>query len=292
MVPASSHDQHRTEALRMVTSGDERLRVRSMRRPRLAEMVAGQLRDQIVSGELADGRELPTVERLMQLFDVSAPSVREALRILENERLITVRRGSVGGAIVHRPRAEAAAYMLGLVLQSRQVRAVDIAHALAQLEPLCARLCAERPDRDATVLPLLSDVHVRMAAVIDDGAAFVQLASEFHHELVALCGNASLALVGGSLEWLWSSQTDAWARRAAVNHEAPVVEQRRAGLEEHAQIIAAIREGDGPRAEALVRSHVSHRDTYGVPDDGSPVVSATRLRGASASVEPGTDDER
>jgi DNA-binding FadR family transcriptional regulator len=267
----------------MIPEGDANLTVRSMRRPRLAEMVAGQLREQIVSGELADGRVLPRVEKLMQLFGVSAPSVREALRILENEQLITVRRGSAGGAIVHRPQAEAAAYMLGLVLQSRQVRAVDIAFALAQLEPLCARLCAERPDRAETVLPTLDQLHERMTKSIEDGAEFVQLASEFHHELVALCGNESLALVGGSLEWLWSSQTDAWARRAAVNDEAPDVALRRLGLDEHSDIIDAIRRGDGERAGALVRAHVAHRDTYGVPDEGSPIVKATHLRGEPAT---------
>ena len=95
-----------------------RLKARSMRRPRLAEMVAAQLREQIVTGEIPDGSALPTLETLVHLFDVGAPSVREAFGILEHEGLITVRRGNLGGAIVHRPKAETAAYMLGLVLQA------------------------------------------------------------------------------------------------------------------------------------------------------------------------------
>lgn len=255
------------------------LSVRSMRRPRLAEMVAGQLREQIVSGELPDGVGLPPVERMMQLFNVSAPSVREALRILENEGLITVRRGSIGGAVVHRPKAEAAAYMFGLVLQSRGVRTVDIALALAELEPVCARLCAERRDREAKVLPRLETNKEKMAAALDSGAEYVQLASQFHHELVELCGNSSLALAGGTLEWLWSSQADAWAHRAAANDEAPDIDLRRAGLDAHARIIDAIRRGDGRGAEELVRSHVTHRETYGVAEVGSPQVRATHLRG-------------
>lgn len=110
-------------------------------------MVAANLRERIVDGTLPDGGDLPTLDRLVQEFSVSPPSVREALRILENERLITVRRGSVGGATVHRPKPEAAAYMMGLVLQASQTRTVDLAVALTELTTVCAGLCARRSDR-------------------------------------------------------------------------------------------------------------------------------------------------
>src|SRR4051794_13103182 len=92
-----------------------------LRQPRLAEMVAAVLRDRIVSGELEDGAMLPKQEDLLAEFRISPPPMREALRILETEGLITVRRGNTGGAIVHRPQPGKAAYMMGLVLQSRAV---------------------------------------------------------------------------------------------------------------------------------------------------------------------------
>jgi GntR family transcriptional repressor for pyruvate dehydrogenase complex len=56
---------------------------RQLRRPRLADIIAGSLRDRILSGELHDGSSLPTLERMVQEYGVSSPSVREALRILE-----------------------------------------------------------------------------------------------------------------------------------------------------------------------------------------------------------------
>src|SRR3954454_11865683 len=113
-----------------------------MRQPRLADMVAGVLRERIVNGGLADGDMLPPLDKLVKEFGVSAPSLREALRVLESEGLITVRRGSTGGAVVHRPKAEAVAYMLGLVLQAERAPVADLVGALGHLEPLCARLCA------------------------------------------------------------------------------------------------------------------------------------------------------
>ena len=53
-----------------------------MRAPRMADMVAGQLRARIILGELQDGDELPTEAVLLEEFPVSRPSLREAFRIL------------------------------------------------------------------------------------------------------------------------------------------------------------------------------------------------------------------
>src|SRR5882724_6325161 len=101
-----------------------------LRQPRLAEMVADGLRERILSGELGDGAMLPKQDDLLAEFRVSPPSIREALRILETEGLITVQRGNVGGAVVHRPQQSKAAYMLGLVLQSRAVPLQDVVTAM------------------------------------------------------------------------------------------------------------------------------------------------------------------
>src|SRR4249920_1360984 len=112
-----------------------------MRQPRLAEMVSDALRDRILSGELADGALLPKQEELLAEFGVSQPPIREALRILETEGLITVQRGNVGGAVVHRPQAAKAVFMLGMVLQSRRATLGDVLTAMVAFEPACAGAC-------------------------------------------------------------------------------------------------------------------------------------------------------
>ena len=67
---------------------------------RTAEIVADELRRQIIDGELVDGDLLPRQELLVEQFNVSLVSLREALRILETEGLVSVRRGNRGGAVV------------------------------------------------------------------------------------------------------------------------------------------------------------------------------------------------
>ena len=70
---------------------------------RIAETVAAELRSRILVGDGPHDYRLPTQEQLVKEFGVSYPSIREAIRILETEGLVTVRRGNVGGAEVHRP---------------------------------------------------------------------------------------------------------------------------------------------------------------------------------------------
>ena len=53
--------------------------------------------------------ELPPIETLIQQFGVSVGTMREALRTLESEGLVTVQRGKFGGAVVRRPEANTAA---------------------------------------------------------------------------------------------------------------------------------------------------------------------------------------
>ena len=72
-------------------------RARRIRQPRVAEIVASKLRDDILSGRLRAGDILPTQESLFQEFGVSPPALREAIHLLETDGLITVRRGNMGG---------------------------------------------------------------------------------------------------------------------------------------------------------------------------------------------------
>src|SRR4029077_7933894 len=96
---------------------------RRARPQRTAEVVASSLRDAILNGEIG---VLPRLEDLTEQFEVGPPAIREAMRILETEGLVTIRRGNVGGAHVHLPTADRVAYMVSLVLQSKSVDVQDV----------------------------------------------------------------------------------------------------------------------------------------------------------------------
>lgn len=226
-----------------------------VRRPRVAQVVASALRDQILSGTLRDGGALPKQEELLAEFNVSLPSLREALSILETEGLLTVQRGNVGGAIVHAPTPEQTAYTAALVLQSRRVTLDDVVLALRRLDPLCAALCAERKDRRRTVVPALTTTLKESRELIEEAERYARLARLFHEQLVAYCGNESLILMVGALDWIWGAHDDQLAIRSAQLGPAVERRSRESSQAHHEAILEAIIAGDPRAAEAAAREH-------------------------------------
>jgi GntR family transcriptional regulator, transcriptional repressor for pyruvate dehydrogenase complex len=240
--------------------------------PRLAALVAGELRRGILAGELADGAQLPKQEQLLAEYGVSAPTLREALRILESEGLVRVRRGKRGGAVVYRPTSAMAAYAIAKVLEADDVALSDVALALQALEPVCLELAARRADRHASVSKLRG-LHEQTVTAFDDLERYRSLSHELHKGFVEASGSQTLALLAGALEALWVAH----ARERAK----PVAEEvRRGHLAAHAAIIDAVERGDAERARRLAREHLCEATRYSLePDVATPVESASLAPG-------------
>jgi DNA-binding FadR family transcriptional regulator len=232
---------------------------RRVRVPKVAEIVAGELRRRILSGELTEGAALSNQTDLLAEFGVSRASMREALRILETEGLITIRRGNRGGAVVHTPGTQISAYTLALSLESNGVTIEDVGQALRDLEASCAASCARRPDRAVAVVATLRTINDSTEAALDDFARYVEVASEFHEAVVALCGNATLAMVAGAVESLWLTHVRNWATTVDHTPAQPTLDYRRNGLDVHRRIVELIDDGDSSGVAALVRDHVEPR---------------------------------
>ncbi|MFI6457715.1 FadR/GntR family transcriptional regulator [Streptosporangium amethystogenes] len=226
-----------------------------MAQPAIAEMVADAIRTRIISGELPEGSLLPRQEEMMRELNVSRPSYREALRILEAEGLVSVRRGNQGGAVVHAPSQIGTTYSLGLLLRFNEVTVGDLADAISEIEPLCAGVAASRPDRHHEVVPQLNDLVDKQERALGVAHRFTLVGREFHETLVQLCGNATLTLTAGALAGLWSTQELEWADVVAITSSYPALEQQRRVLQTHRMIIAAIAAGDRHQATTLMRAH-------------------------------------
>ena len=237
------------------------------RQPRVAEIVASKLRDDILTGRLKEGDVLPSQESLFGEFGVSPPALREAIHLLETDGLISVRRGNVGGAVVHLPTAERTAHMLSMVLQSRAATPVDVSEALMHLEPICAGMCASREDRMTEVVPYLQNEIDVQTAQFDDVSRYVPNARRFHEMLVSRCGNEPMILLIGSLELIWSAhESSVWSD----GEPAPMVgKTRRAALRDHQRLLDAIRDGNTAKAVRLAQDHlaVARRKTLALGTD-------------------------
>jgi GntR family transcriptional regulator, transcriptional repressor for pyruvate dehydrogenase complex len=246
---------------------------------RIAETIAAELRERILAADDVGTYRLPTQEQLVHEFGVSYPSVREALRILETEGLVTVRRGNVGGAEVHRPDEASAAYHLGLVLQGGRVTLGDLAEALQQLEPQCAAACARRADRHETVVPALRANVDASADLVNAGPAFTHTARAFHDLVVQSTPNVTIRYVVGSLVRLWTAQEERWARSVAGDGY-PSEGDTAQVVKAHRRILKAIEAGRSAEAERLARAHLTASQAYLVDrfDDSCVMAGAAKDR--------------
>lgn len=228
----------------------ERLRPTLVRVPKTAELVAAQIRRRIALGDLLEGAALPSETALMEEFGVSRPTLREAFRILESEGLISVRRGSRGGARVHVPTSDASARYAGLVLQHRGATLEDVFLARAIVEAPAAALVAARRDRVrcADALRAWLDEHPyrdRRAEALDFHG--------FNRLLVRLTENETLILITTILESISDLATTKRMRTIHSDDDQLARKARRA----RQRLIDLIAAGDVDAAEDLWRRHLT-----------------------------------
>jgi DNA-binding FadR family transcriptional regulator len=236
-----------------------------VRVPKTAELVAAQLRRQIVRGELEEGDALPPESALMERFGVSRPTLREAFRVLESEALISVRRGARGGARVHSPDGDVAARYGGLVLQFRGTTLADVYAARRAIELAAVSTLANGMSKNH-LTPLQRNLEA-MDGVLDDPVATIRLQEEFHGLLVEAAGNQTLAIFEQMIHHILDLHGQAyiatWSGRPEEQRES------RAGARTHHRLLELLRDGDAVGAADLWARHI---------DEGSEPV----IRGVDA----------
>lgn len=241
-----------------------------VRAPKTAELIATHLRRQIVRGELQAGRTLPSEQELMEQYGVSRPTLREAFRILEAETLITVRRGSRGGAQITVPDISVAARYVGLILQMQGTTIDDVYQARMVSEPPCARLLAKgRTDQD---LADLTEVVERLKADVAAHETFVpdpdtwsDLTYRFHELILQRCGNRTLATQGAVLHDIVATHV---RTRIALGHgDGDTPERFQRAIRSYQKLIRLVEKRDAEGAEKHWHSHMQGAAQFLLKDD-------------------------
>jgi DNA-binding FadR family transcriptional regulator len=131
------------------------VRFASIKQPKAAQRVAERIRSAIHAGELRDGDRLPPERQLIEQFGYSRAVVREALRMLEDEGLITLHAGRNGGAIICPPGTERLTRAFDMLLRLQRTSQGEFYEARRLLEPLLIQLAIERAT-DADIAALRS----------------------------------------------------------------------------------------------------------------------------------------
>lgn len=240
-----------------------------VRAPKTAEIIATHLRGQIVRGDLQPGQTLPPETELMEQFGVSRPTLREAFRILEAESLISVRRGSRGGARVMAPDLSVAARAVGLLIQIQNTTINDVYQARMISEPACAELFAQRrTDEDiANLTNVVTSLQAEVAAhgtFVPNPDTWSSLTYRFHELILQGSGNKTLAIQGAVLQDIVATHIRTRVQRYG-EHDSPERYQR--VIRSYEKFIDLIRERDAGGAGQHWRSHMEAAAQYLLKDD-------------------------
>ncbi|MEM1004742.1 MAG: FadR/GntR family transcriptional regulator [Pseudomonadota bacterium] len=179
------------------------MKIDSQKPADLSAQIAQAIRSAIVSGELIVNARLPSEAELSEQFQVSRPTVREALKRLAAQSLIRTQRGASGGAFVNRIGFEDAYSQQittsTLLLSMNSVSFDTACEARYALERACAPLSAQRrtPDQLAT---MRAEIFRQAQPGLTD-EAFCASDVAFHRALVDGAGNPVLSYqLAGAVE--------------------------------------------------------------------------------------------
>jgi DNA-binding FadR family transcriptional regulator len=242
-------------------------RLQPPRLPKTAELIADQLRRQIVRGDLAEGAALPSEAELLERFNVSRPTLREAFRVLESESLITVRRGAHGGARVQVPNIDVAARYAGFVLEFRGTTLADVYEARILIEPpIIGLLAARRTDADVERLRAALDEH---EAAAGSPLLAIRTHTAFHALLVELTGNQTLRVLTGMVQHIIDRANIDWVESKVATPEQTGMSL---GLKAHHRVVDLIEAGVETGAEEVWRKHLTEARDYLLRPDVTTVL--------------------
>jgi GntR family transcriptional repressor for pyruvate dehydrogenase complex len=214
-------------------------------RPRAFHAIVEQIRGEIFQGRRKPGDRLPPEQVLAEQFNVSRTGVREALRVLESQGLVRIRHGYAGGVFVADGGLTPVLGALQTSLRLGHVGVNELYQARVLFEPTLARLAAE--NGDDTSIKQLDDNINRAKAALEAGTDAFAINLEFHTIMAQASGNKILGVVMQALLELLHGPD----RRYPTNREIS-----RKAVNDHVQLLAAIRSRDVTRAELLMVKHL------------------------------------
>jgi GntR family transcriptional regulator, transcriptional repressor for pyruvate dehydrogenase complex len=239
------------------------IRLRPVEVAKASDVLAGELRERILNGELAEGAPLPAERELVKQTQMSRATVREALRILEVQNLVRVKAGRAGGAFVQRPTTKSMANSVSMLIRGRHIKLVDLMETREALEPFCAELAAR--NRTNEDLAALDRANEAIADPDADLERFLRSNLDWHVG-VAVASHNEL-LIGFMIAL-------SEAIYAGTEDEAFVdADVRGVTTKAHLIITSAIRDRDAATAERRMRKHVhGYADALAETDEREAIV--------------------
>jgi GntR family transcriptional regulator, transcriptional repressor for pyruvate dehydrogenase complex len=215
---------------------------------RISSMIVDQIRLLIREGQLSAGDRLPSERELGERFGVSRVTVREALRGLEANGLVTIKVGANGGAFVTAPTSARVGEGLSDLLSLSVITPAEVTEARQIVELGIVPLVCERADDDD--IAELLEICDRADAQLETGDEYaVALSAEFHTRVAQATHNPAIEAFAQSFH---GPMLASLMRAQEEDSRVGVL-----GTAEHREFVMAVQKRDVEKAEAVMREHLA-----------------------------------
>lgn len=214
-----------------------------IRKTKVYEKVVQQIQRLIRDGLLKPGDKLPPERELVEMFQVSRSSLRDAIRALELMGLVEARQGE--GTVVRKPSSDSLINPIAAMLLQERELVSELLEFRAMIEPALARRAATYVS--AEDLKHLKNILRRQKEKVDRRELAIEEDSEFHYAIAKIAKNSVvLKVLDTFMDLLRES------REKSLQVEGRL--QR--SLAGHRQILQAIERHDPSAAETAMRRHI------------------------------------
>lgn len=216
---------------------------------------ASVLREEILRDVKDEEWLLGSEDEVMQALEVSRPTLRQALRLLEQEQLIVVRRGVGGGLFAQTPTEEGVTHTASVYLRAAGTWYGDLINTLSVVSVHAARMAARNPDTEAR--QRLTNYYPEQLGDREPtqmpGEEFVRLAGRFFIELTELANSPTTKLFTSVLIEL---------ARPAAGRSLYTPDRIRETIERHTLVARAVAAGKPELAARRMQAHTESVSTW------------------------------
>ena len=229
---------------------------------RLYQEIVEQIQQQILSGALKPGDQIPAERDLAERFGVSRTAVREAIKSLTEKGLIEVFVGR--GTFVTNLSPDRVVESMTLLLRNEPHNVASLQEARELLEVPTARLAALR--RSDTNVARLRAIEAEIEEEHTVSPRLIDGDTEFHVEVARATGNPVLVLLSQTIVALLRTER---LYREDFDASLPMA------FADHREIVEAIADGNSDRAGRAMSDHLAHVAVpLGVHDNGATRVAS------------------
>jgi GntR family transcriptional repressor for pyruvate dehydrogenase complex len=220
------------------------------RQNRIFQDVVEQIQEAILQGTLNPGDKLPPERELKEMFGASRGTLREALRILEQKGLITIKIGVAGGAVVNALSTDQVSESLDLLIRYQKASLKDLAEFREGVEGLVAGLAAERAKSGdiARLEELLAEAKANLEQGVSRWDAFIAADTGIHLTLAKIAGNPIYESVLTTVYKNINLYFGKFLPREEI--------LMRENFQDLVDILEAVKSGQAAKANLLVQNHV------------------------------------